>query len=201
MEAARTAGRQLRPAPQRRSFPAARLAATPPITCCLLSWTASLTPTFDYYSSPFVDYSNDVLYVGDYLGDLFSVSPVFGGGTPALTGGFPVAVDSLNPLSSPVVDVGNTGNIFVEDAVGVHLYNVTSGGVVEGYITVGYSDTLYDASPDVDSTNGVGYAVSSCNSSSGNSAVVVQFSTAATGIPGVLSTADLSSPGCNGDMS
>ncbi len=166
-----------------------------------LELAASLTPTFDYYSSPFVDYSNDVLYVGDYLGDLFSVSPVFGGGTPALTGGFPVAVDSLNPLSSPVVDVGNTGNIFVEDAVGVHLYNVTSGGVVEGYITVGYSDTLYDASPDVDSTNGVGYAVSSCNSSSGNSAVVVQFSTAATGIPGVLSTADLSSPGCNGDLS
>lgn len=154
-----------------------------------------LAPTDDANSSPFVDYSNDVLYVGDSLGNLFSVSPVFGAGTPAVNSGFPIAVDLPNALTSPVADVGNTGNIFVGDD-SQRLYNVTSAGVVEGYITVGYNDLAFGDGPVVDSTNGVGYAVAACNAVNGANPVVVQFSTTATGSPGVLATAELSASRC-----
>ncbi len=156
-------------------------------------------PTDDYVSSPFVDYFGDVLYVGDSGGNLFSVSPVFGSGTPAVRSGFPVAVDPLNALASPVVDLGNTGNIFVEDVRSL-LYNVTPGGVVEGSIALGYNDVQPEDAPDVDSTNGVGYAVSGCGGTAGSSnpAVLVQFSTTATGNPGVLATANLNYSWCSG---
>jgi hypothetical protein len=160
-----------------------------------LELAGGLQVTYDYYSSPFVDYSNDILYVGDQNGNLFSVSPVFGGGAPALRSGFPVAVDNLNILSSPVVDVGNTGNVFVGTDDG-HLYSVTSEGVVEGNIPVGDYGVTLDASPVVDSTNGVGYAVADCNAVNGTSPVVVQFSTTATGSPGLLATAGLGTSGC-----
>jgi hypothetical protein len=153
--------------------------------------------TRDSSSSPFVDYSADVLYVGDDIGNLFSVSPVFDGGTPTLRSGFPVAVDYPSPLSSPIVDVGNTGDIFIEDSAEQRLYRVTSGGVVEGYTTVGFNGLVgYDNSPMVDSTNAVGYVVSACNAVNGNSPVVVQFSTTGTGSPAALAVADLSAPSC-----
>jgi hypothetical protein len=158
-----------------------------------------IQPTDDYVSSPFVDYSNDVLYVGDNEGNLFSVSPVFGSGTPALRSGFPVAVSFLNALSSPVVDVGSTGNIFVEDSSS-NLYSVASDGGVEGFIALGYNDVQGEDGPIVDSTNRVGYVVSGCNTRAGGTgfSVVDQFSTTATGSPGLLGTANLNTSWCSG---
>lgn len=55
-------------------------------------------------SSPYVDYANDVIYVGDAYGRLHKFTGVFKG-TPAAAGGvWPVTVSSGNMLSSPVFD-------------------------------------------------------------------------------------------------
>lgn len=72
----------------------------------------------DTNSSPFYDYSSDILYVGDDSGVLHSFSGVFQG-TPAevTTGGWPIVVDAGKVLTSPVYD-SNSGNIFVGDSAG-----------------------------------------------------------------------------------
>jgi hypothetical protein len=161
-----------------------------------LDLLGSLLPAMDNFSSPFLDYSNDVLYVGDDSGSLFSVSPVFMGGSPVLRSGFPVQVNATGgALSSPVVDVGNTSNVFVEDGL-TRLYSVTDGGVVQGYIPIGYDDEQFNDGPLVDSTNGVGYAVATCTSDLGSTPVLIQFATIAAGSPEVLATADLSASEC-----
>jgi hypothetical protein len=157
--------------------------------------SGNIYPTTDQASAPFVDYSADVLYVGDDAGNLFSVSPVFGSGTPALRSGFPVAVEPGTPLSSPVLDA--TGDIFVEDATEQRLNKVTSDGVVDGYTTIGSNGGINgENGVVVDSTNGVGYAAASCNGPTGTYPSVVQFSTTGTGGPEVLSTATLNATGC-----
>ncbi|MDE2382828.1 MAG: hypothetical protein KGL71_11560 [Xanthomonadaceae bacterium] len=63
------------------------------------------TPT---YSSPFVDYAKDELYVGDGNGQLHKFTGVFKG-TPAevTSGGFPAPVASGMKLSAPVYYNGN----------------------------------------------------------------------------------------------
>ena len=153
-------------------------------------------PALDSGSPPFVDYSADALYVGDDRGDLFSVSPVFDGGTPALRSGFPIVLSSLDPLSGPIVDVGNTDDIFVEDAPGQRVYRVTSSGVSDGYTSIGFgSEYGQNDAVIVDSTNAVGFAASPCNEESGTYPEIVQFSTLGTGGPVVQSTATLSG-GC-----
>lgn len=159
-----------------------------------LDLVGGLSPESDGNSSPFVDYSNDVLYVGDSSGYLFSVSPIFEGGTPALRSGFPALISPGARLQSPVVDVGNTGNVFIEDG-NFDLYKVTNGGVIDGFISLGYGSA--DA-PVVDSTNEVGYAVANCDEASTPSTVgvLVQFSTPTTGSPAVLATAGLSASSC-----
>jgi hypothetical protein len=76
-----------------------------------------------------------------------------------------------NYLSSPVVDVGGTGNIFVSDSSS-NLYELTSAGATaatalalgvngatnKGAINGGIRDGAI-----IDSTNGVGYVVAACN--------------------------------------
>ena len=83
----------------------------------------------DANSSPFYDYLNDILYVGDSSGKLHKFTPVFKG-TPAETSGgttgWPITV-SAAPLTSPVYDSG-TGYVFVADSGG-------SGGYLYSYLT------------------------------------------------------------------
>ena len=153
------------------------------------------SPTYDADSSPFVDYTTDVLYVGDGSGNLYSVSPVFGNGTPALRSGFPVLIPGGGSLESPVVDVGNTGNIFIIGNV-TSLYNVTSGGVVEGSISLGYGEVIRDDGPVLDSTNGVGYAVADCDGTQSAIGSLVQFAITATGAPEMLATVNLGASSC-----
>lgn len=63
------------------------------------------TPT---YSSPFVDYIKDELWVGDGNGRLHKITGVFQGvPTEVTTGGFPVTVAAGMKLSSPVHYKGN----------------------------------------------------------------------------------------------
>jgi hypothetical protein len=79
-------------------------------------------------------------------------------------------VPGSNFLSAPVVDVGDTGNIFVGDSSS-NLYELTPAGVVEATIALGVNGTtdfgainggIRDGTI-IDSTNGVGYVVTACN--------------------------------------
>jgi hypothetical protein len=75
-------------------------------------------------SSPFVDYATDTAYVSDNAGNLYAVSPVFGGGTPAVKSGWPAAglnVGTVTPLTAPVYD-SVSQRIFVAGATNGLLY-------------------------------------------------------------------------------
>lgn len=80
----------------------------------------------DTSSSPFYNYATDTLYVGDSSGKLHEFTGVFNG-TPgevvsATAPVWPVTV-SANKLTSPVLDSGTSGNIFVADSGGF-LYGI-----------------------------------------------------------------------------
>jgi hypothetical protein len=69
----------------------------------------------DTGSSPFVDYLNDALYVGDDAGSLHKFTGVFNGTPTEETTGWPIAV-STGKLTSPVFDEVS-GNIYVADNI------------------------------------------------------------------------------------
>ena len=75
-----------------------------------------------------------------------------------------------NYVSSPVVDVGDTGNIFVGDSSS-NFYELSSAGISEATLALGVNGTtnlgainggIRDGAI-IDSTNGVGYVVTACN--------------------------------------
>ena len=150
----------------------------------------TLGSSSDTLSSPFVDYANDVAYIGNDTGTLFRVTHVFctnpdctNGGTPApsLDGnwgsGGGLATACSGQLTGPVVD-GRTGNIFVGCSDG-KLYGFTPAGasipgspliVGTGSGTGGIVDP-----PMVDAVNGFAYVVS--GNSAGGTSVLVQAGT------------------------
>ncbi len=69
----------------------------------------------DTGSSPFYDYTNDVLYVGDDAGSLHKFSGVFNGTPTEVTTGWPIPV-STGKLTSPVFDAVS-GNIYIADNI------------------------------------------------------------------------------------
>jgi hypothetical protein len=80
-------------------------------------------------SSPFVDYGTDTAYLTDNAGNVYAISPVFGGGTPAMKSGWPAAGVSVGtgaPLTAPVYD-SVTRRIFAGDTNG-NLYYINSTG-------------------------------------------------------------------------
>ncbi len=86
------------------------------------------------YSSPFVDYQGDILWVGDGNGRLHKFADVFNGANPReiTTGGFPKTVELGLKLSSPVFDYNNSvyvGNQSGSGANGgkIHRINATTG--------------------------------------------------------------------------
>ena len=90
------------------------------------------TPT---YSSPFVDYGDDVLWVGDGNGRLHKFTGVFKGTpTEVVGGGFPATLEAGLKLSPPV---SNNGQVYVGSSagtgtVGGKLYRVSAtNGVVQ----------------------------------------------------------------------
>lgn len=98
------------------------------IAPCQTTITFSGTAALDTTSSPFYDYANDVIYVGDSNGFLHKFTGVFSG-TPAevVSSGadvWPASVDSGGILTSPVFDDG-IGKIFVGSNNGT-LYSVDS---------------------------------------------------------------------------
>lgn len=99
-------------------------------TSCLFSLTFSGNNS-DAISSPFYNYANDTIYVGDDNGALHKFTGVFNG-TPAevTSGGWPMAISPGNFLTGPVFDAVS-GNIFVADTF-MGLYYVRETGSTVG---------------------------------------------------------------------
>ena len=121
-------------------------------------------------SSPFVDYANDIAYVGDDAGKLHKFHPVFSG-TPAeiTTAPWPFTVASSVTLTGPVYDSGSSHNIFVGGSDG-NLYCVTSAGAhcATSSISVasGTSPGAVLDAPIVDSTRQTVFATASNSTNS-----------------------------------
>lgn len=80
-------------------------------SACMYRIALNGTPNVTY-SSPFIDYSGNMLYVGDDNGSLHKFSGIFAGNPAEVVGsGFPTVVSSGEALSPPVYDFG--GNVFV----------------------------------------------------------------------------------------
>ena len=147
-------------------------------------------PTDDTTSSVFVDYANDVAWVGGAGGWLHKITGVFNGTpTEVTTGGFPVQMAGGSALSSPVYD-HVSGNVFVGDASGF-LYNVNSTtAAVAQSGQVDFSTGGVVDSPIVDSAGRLVYVFSSADGTSGcpgtaDCAGVFQFGTSfGSGDPG-----------------
>jgi hypothetical protein len=135
----------------------------------------------DQISSPWVDYKNDVAYVGANDGLLYKINNVFTG-TPVLAGApWPITIGTGGPgktlkLTAPVLDQV-THNLFLGDNRG-NLWSVntvtptTVKSLAVGMFTK-LNPSIIDA-PIVDPTNGTVIATSS---NDGTSAVIVQADT------------------------
>jgi hypothetical protein len=106
----------------------------PAVTATLHDCAANSAPPCEYSiayagirtatrSSPFVDYSGDTAYVSDNAGNVYAISPVFGGGTPAVKSGWPLNVGSGAPLTAPVYD-SVSQRVFVGGATTGTLYYI-----------------------------------------------------------------------------
>jgi len=120
-------------------------------------------------SSPFVDYTHDIAYVGDDIGRLHKFTGVFKG-TPAEAGSpWPFTVAAGVILTGPVFDSGASQNIFVGGSNG-NLYCVTSAGAAcsTAFLSVASATSpgaVIDA-PIVDSTEQTVFAEASNSTNS-----------------------------------
>jgi hypothetical protein len=129
----------------------------------------------DTNSSPFYDFFNDALYVGDNGGLLHKFHPVFGPGTPVEVGGpWPVLLGSgFNKLSSPVLD-SVTGRVFVgtlfNGASGAQLFAVDSsaGTILGTSSSLGVGNGIVDG-PVVDPSGGRVYVFVGSDNSTASS--------------------------------
>jgi hypothetical protein len=163
----------------------------------------------DALSSPFYDYNDDIIYVGDSNGFLHKFTSVFLGTAtthPAetvLTTGpniWPALVSNTSPLTDPVYDQ-NTGWIFVGSLFGTlkRVNAVVGGGTGANAIVktndIDTTDLNFDG-PLLDSTNGLIYLVVSNSAAlptqtAGASALYtfsVNFAASANGVQTVLGT-------------
>lgn len=122
-------------------------------------------------SSPFVDYTNDIAYVGDDNGDIHKFTGVFNGTpTEVITGGWPYTAGQ-SAATSPIYD-SVSGNLFFGTANGnircVIASSATDCG--QGAVSVangtGTASAVIDA-PIVDSTNKTVFVTAS-NTSNGS---------------------------------
>ena len=100
---------------------------TPTTVGCMTTLTIETAAT-NSNSSPWIDYDADTAYVGADNGLLYKITPVFGGGAPALVSdasNWPVTVSTNTRntvLTAPVVD-NTAGLIFIGDGEGF-LYSI-----------------------------------------------------------------------------
>jgi hypothetical protein len=158
----------------------------------VLTWTASqgtigaaAAPTMlsvplfsakdDTTSSPWIDYSADIVYVGANDGKVYKIKNVFKG-VPTLVsgGGWPVTVASNTVLTSPVLDSGH-GMLMVGSANGnLYQINTATGTFATVPVGAGFSKGIV-AAPMVDVTNGTTFVVTADN---GTSAALEEVDTA-----------------------
>ncbi|HKO04928.1 MAG TPA: hypothetical protein VJW51_09275 [Candidatus Acidoferrales bacterium] len=139
--------------------------------------TVTLTgATTDSLSPPFVDYYNDVAYVGSDSGHVFKITGVFKG-TPALAGSPWPRTSGSAKLTAPVIDF-STGEIFLGSSDG-NLYGYTRGGAEFYPLTIGNNTAfggIVDA-PVVDAVNGLLYVGTGDSAILATSAAISQVST------------------------
>ena len=146
-------------------------AAVPPPTMISVPFSVGAN---DSASSPWIDYSADIVYVGSDNGLVYKITGVFHG-MPTLSGSpWPVHAGTLH-LTSPVLDSAR-GELMVGSADG-HLYGIdTARGLLLSTLPVGAgASSGIVAPPIVDVTNGTTFVVSA---NDGLSAVLVEFDTA-----------------------
>jgi hypothetical protein len=161
--------------------------ATAPVAATGTVTDLTLGASSDTLSSPFIDYANDVAYIGDDTGTLFRVINVFctnasctsvGSPAPSLDptwgAGGALATGCTGKLTGPV----EAGNIFVGCSDG-RLYGFTPAGapIAGSPLIVGNSTAtggIVDP-PMIDVVNGFAYVVS--GNSAGGTQVLVQAGT------------------------
>jgi hypothetical protein len=125
----------------------------------------------DSNSSPYIDYVNDVAYVGANNGVLYRITGVFKG-VPTLQYCVTVNATANHPLTSPVYDSVHN-EVFVSDGFSVYGYTPGAAGftlVNSIAVTTAGADPIV-LSPIVDPTNGFVYVFSRDNSANANSIV------------------------------
>jgi hypothetical protein len=186
---------------------------TPTTPGCMTTLTIQ-TSASDSNSSPWVDYFADTAYVGADNGLLYKITPVFGGGAPALvsTGGWPVTVSTqaTKVLTAPVVD-DRAGLIFLGDGEG-YLYSVSltsPGGTYKAQQTIGWAThgagtgvvdapiaVTDPANPAIDQV----FAFTGCSQVVGIGGAVTQLpANFTTGVPTASNTVNLGSSDGNGN--
>jgi len=168
---------------------AANIGACTAGASCLVS--IALGSNANTNSSPFYDYADDIVYVGDDGGQLYKVTLVLNSGTPVVT---KLSTALSTKLTGPVYDFNST-LVFVGGANG-KLYAVVPGTMAlaaHSSIQVGdtscssgtangfQNNSLVDA-PIVDSTNGIVFETATTGAD-GTHTVVVQASTTGTNSP------------------
>ena len=145
-------------------------AAAPTMNSLTFSLTATSTT-----SSPWIDYSNDIVYLGNDKGQVFKITGVFLG-TPTLAGApWPVTLSNNFHLTAPVLDIVRHA-LMVGSANGtLYQINTVTGAVTT--LVVGKSGGISPgiaAPPIVDVGNGSTFVVSA---NDGTSAVLVEADT------------------------
>ncbi len=185
--------------------------ATPTIAGCMTTLTIVGSAT-NTNSSPWVDYSADTAYVGADNGLLYKITPVFGGGAPALVSNanWPVTVSNqpIKVLTSPIED-RSSGRIFLGDGEG-YLYAVSlttpahtySARQTIGWATHGAGTGIVDPPIAVNdsanpSTNQV-FAFTGCSQVNGIGGAISQIAANFTNST-TYTTVDLGSGSGNGD--
>jgi hypothetical protein len=186
---------------------------TPTTAGCMTTLTIESTAT-NTNSSPWVDYGSDTAYVGADNGLLYKITPVFGGGAPAVVSNadWPVTVSTQTNkvLTAPIVD-GTAGRIFLGDGQG-YLYAVSLSSPGKTYAamqTIGWaghgSGTGVVDPPIVvtDSANPASdqvFAFTGCSQVLGIGGAISQLAANfTTGEPTTSNTVDLGSASGNGD--
>jgi hypothetical protein len=103
--------------------------------------TTGLAGAADSFSSPFTDYANDTIYVGDNNGFLYAITPTFNG-TPAYAGGnFPVHVSPSPASLTPTGITATTTTVTVTVANSLSIGElVTISGETNGANGCGAAD-------------------------------------------------------------
>ena len=195
---------------------------TPTTVGCMTTLPIETTAT-NSNSSPWVDYNTDTAYVGADNGVLYKITPVFGGGAPALVSdpsNWPVTVSTNTRntvLTAPVVD-DTSGLIFLGDGEG-YLYSVkltnpgttyaaqqtigwayVAGQTGSGLAGTGIVDPPIAVTDPANPATDQVFAFTGCSYVGGIGGAISQLpANFATGVPTTSNTVDLGSASGNGD--